>query len=96
MDIFSLGVTFFQLISGQLPFKGDSLASLTYDIIYSKPESVRKIRPDLPASATRIINRALQKDVSRRFESGLEMAEAIEKAMRRDFTAEAKAAGYIV
>lgn len=96
VDIFSLGVTFFQLISGHLPFKGDSLASLTYDIIYSKPESVRKIRPDLPASATRIINRALQKDVSRRFETGLEMAEAIEKAMRRDFTAEAKAAGYIV
>lgn len=95
-DLFSLGVTFYQLLSGQLPFKGDNLASLTYDIIYGKPQSVRKVFPELPTSATRIINRALQKDAAKRFESALEMAEAIEKAMRRDFPDEAKAVGYIV
>jgi tRNA A-37 threonylcarbamoyl transferase component Bud32 len=95
-DLFSLGVTFYQLLTGQLPFKGDNLASLTYDIIYGKPQSVRKIYPELPYSATRIINRALQKDNAKRFASAQEMAEAIEKAMRRDFPDEAKAAGFIV
>ena len=95
-DLFSLGVTFYQLLTGQLPFKGDNLASLTYDIIYGKPQSVRKIYPELPYSAARIVNRALQKDSAKRFTSALEMAEAIEKAMRRDFPGEAKEAGFIV
>lgn len=95
VDLFSLGVTFYQLLTGQLPFNGDNLGTLTYEIIYSKPESVRKICPELPSSATRIVNRALQKDVNKRFESAAEMADALEKAMRRDFTDEAKAAGYI-
>ncbi len=95
-DLFSLGVTFYQLLTSQLPFKGDNLASLTYDIIYGKPQSVRKVYPELPYSATRIINRALQKDSAKRFVSAQEMAEAIEKAMRRDFPDEAKAAGFIV
>jgi tRNA A-37 threonylcarbamoyl transferase component Bud32 len=93
-DIFSLGVTFYQLLTGEPPFRAESLAGLTYEILYSKPQSVRKLRPDLPASATRIINRALQKDAAKRYSSALEMAEAIERALRKDFARTAKAAGF--
>lgn len=92
-DIFSLGVMFYQLLCGRLPFSGDSLASVTYEIVHCKHKSVRAVRKDLPASAARLTNVALQKKPAERYQSAGEMAEAIRKAMRRDFPSEAKLVG---
>lgn len=94
-DIFSLGVTFYQLLTGRLPYHGSNLAALTYEIIYGKHKNVRSIRKDLPASASRIINQALQKDPDDRYETAAEMALVLKKAIKRDFSAEAKQIGYV-
>jgi len=94
-DIFSLGVTFYQLLTGVLPYTGDNLAALTYEIIHGKHKSVRSVRRDLPASASRIINQALQKHPEDRYETAAEMASVLKKAIKRDFAAEAKRIGYI-
>ncbi len=87
-DIYSLGVTFYQLLTGAVPFDGDTLANLTYQIINSKYKSVRSHRPELPASAARIINKALQKEASKRYQDAAEMAEALRKSMHKDFPRE--------
>lgn len=84
-DIYSLGVTMYQLLTGKLPYDGDSLANLTYNILQGKHASVRSHRPELPASATRITNKALQKDIADRYSSAREMAEALRKSLARDF-----------
>ncbi len=87
-DIYSLGITFYQLLAGVAPFGGDSLAELTLQIIQKKHTNIREVRSELPASANRIINKALQKDPSKRYQTAKEMSEAVRKSIIRDFPKE--------
>ncbi len=78
-DIYALGVSFYQLLTGSLPFNADSLANLAYKITNEKYPPIRSVRADLPASATRIINKALQKKPEKRYATAAEMVKALER-----------------
>lgn len=84
-DIYSLGVSMYQLLTGKFPFSGDSIANLAYQILHKKYKSVRDIRPQLPISAVRIVNKAMAKDPQKRFESAAAMATSLRKALNKDF-----------
>ncbi|RLB13587.1 MAG: hypothetical protein DRG63_09985 [Deltaproteobacteria bacterium] len=68
-DIFSLGVLFFQLLTGELPFNGENLSSLLYQITQTRHPSVRKLRPNIPKACEQIIDKALAKRPEDRFKS---------------------------
>jgi len=73
-DLFSLGVMLYQLSTGQLPFKADSMASLMYKIANDAHPSPLDLRPDLPPCLTSIIDKALAKLANERYSRGAEMA----------------------
>jgi serine/threonine-protein kinase len=85
-DLFALGVTLFQLLAGQLPFRADSMTGLMDKIANAQHPPLRTIRPDLPPCVAAIVDRALKKDPAERFTSAGEMARAI-RACARALTA---------
>jgi hypothetical protein len=82
-DLFSLGVSLFQLLTGHLPFTADSMTGLMQQIAESPHPPLRSYRPDLPACVESIIDRALAKTPEERFESGAQMAAALEDCRSR-------------
>jgi serine/threonine-protein kinase len=73
-DLFSLGVTLYQLACGRLPFDGESMAQLMYRIATEPHPDIRDVRPDVPECLAVIIDRALIKDADKRYQTGAEMA----------------------
>ncbi|MBU3904385.1 MAG: CHASE2 domain-containing protein [Gammaproteobacteria bacterium] len=76
-DLFSLGVSLYQLACGKLPFEGDSMAQLMFRIANEPPKDILSIKADIPPCVVAIINKALAKKVEERYESGAAMADAI-------------------
>ncbi|MBI3935336.1 MAG: CHASE2 domain-containing protein [Betaproteobacteria bacterium] len=76
-DLFSLGVTLYQLACGHLPFQGDSMAQLMFKIANEPHPDIRTHSPNLPACVVAITNKTLAKDAEQRYQSGEQMAKAL-------------------
>ena len=76
-DLFSVGVVLYKLLTNALPFEGDSVISVAYKIAKSEAPSVQSLRPDIPLTLRRIIERSLKKQPEKRFQSGEEFAQAL-------------------
>jgi hypothetical protein len=81
-DLYSLGVVMYQLLTGQLPFKGTNKFSMIYQITQHDPAPPSSIRREVPVSLDRIVRRAMQKEATRRYHSGDEFAEELIEALR--------------
>ena len=78
-DIYSLGVVFYELLSGKLPFTGETSVSIALKHLEEEVPSIRKENPEVPAIVEAIIARALEKEVERRPDAN-ELVEMINKA----------------
>lgn len=80
-DLFSLGVMFYQMITGSLPFTGDSMATLMYKIANEPYTPVSEVSSKLPPEIDAIIEKALHKDADQRYQTGKEMAKALKECV---------------
>ncbi len=76
-DLFSLGVSFYQLACGRLPFTGESMTQLMFAIANEPHPNIMEFNPALPAWVPDFIDQALAKDMEQRFQNGVEFANAI-------------------
>ncbi len=76
-DIFSVGVVLYEMVTGLKPFTGDSVVSITYNILNTEPPAP----PGVPYAVEWVIRRALQKSPANRFQSAEEMKQALRKAL---------------
>jgi len=74
-DLYSLGVTLFLLLTGQLPYRSDNMATLMRAIGQDTPPNVCTLRPDLPPALGDIVALALQKHPNTRYQDGRHMAD---------------------
>lgn len=91
-DLFSVGIILYQLLSGQAPFNADSIVALAMKIANEQPTPIEQLRPDVPQSVRRIVERCLAKAPERRFQTGEELADAISASLR-EIEDEAREAG---
>lgn len=78
-DIYTLGISLFEALTGRLPFERKTDYGLMHAHILEKPPSPRSLRRGLPEKLETIILKAIEKDPARRFQSAREFREALLK-----------------
>ncbi len=82
-DLFSLGVVLYQLVSGDLPFKGDSMATLMYSIVNDPAIDIKQVKPDINPALRKVIHNAIGKRPEKRYQSGKKLAAHLKLVMER-------------
>jgi serine/threonine protein kinase/putative intracellular protease/amidase len=80
-DIYSLGATYYMLLTGQPPYRGHGSIEVMFAHVSNPIPDLRKIRPDLPEACSAIIRKAMAKNPGQRFQSAEQMLGALEAAL---------------
>lgn len=83
-DIYSIGILLYEILTGTVPFDGESTLQVVYNQLHVIPRSIKELSPDIPEPLAKVIMRALEKEPNDRQSSAIELSEELKQAVKKE------------
>ncbi|MGN1369458.1 MAG: Stk1 family PASTA domain-containing Ser/Thr kinase [Aristaeellaceae bacterium] len=80
-DLYSVGVTLYEMLTGRVPFDGESPVAIAMQHLHAAPEPIRRYAPEVPEAICHVCMKAMEKDPAYRYRSAREMASELRMAL---------------